>query len=465
MTLSLRIKATIISTICVIVLAAGGLYLHRIFNNVLSERTLLIPGLEYEHRTQRYPYPVSMHILKVDPTKISIELALGGEQLIGTEKVSRMTRRHHGIAGINAGFFLSSHATDGLNQDDERYNGLPAGTLKIGHYWFKEPFPMAANLGWAEQGKRAVVGSFSTRWELHIGDQSYPVDHINHPQEPTRAILYSSSFHASTLTHDSCSEITIAGGKVTNIAHQTANSTIPAHGLVYSLGADSLVDPNSISIGQKSRLMHRIYSIEPDDFIWGNMDYILGGCGTLIKESNRATAEDLIEECHNEGFVNNRTARTAVGLHPDGSWYFVVVEGNIPGLSDGISLPDMAEFLEKKGCSSAINLSGASSSTLFLDGGLKNIPTTPQHKGTEIEGGEQPVGSAFILKPRGSKKLGDILVDLKAITPTQLSQSTRESYAHDQALGQFLLQQGLIQEKQLEDALEMKKRLQEYLPE
>ncbi|MBX3138745.1 phosphodiester glycosidase family protein [Candidatus Obscuribacterales bacterium] len=65
--------------------------------------------------------------------------------------------------------------------------------------------------------------------------------------------------------------------------------------------------------------------------------------------------------------TNMRAARTAFGITKNGQAVLVCVEGRkTKEFSEGISLPNLAEFMRRIGCESAINFDGGTSTTMVL---------------------------------------------------------------------------------------------------
>ncbi|MBQ8397503.1 MAG: phosphodiester glycosidase family protein [Clostridia bacterium] len=67
--------------------------------------------------------------------------------------------------------------------------------------------------------------------------------------------------------------------------------------------------------------------------------------------------------------------RTAIGIDADGRYYLVVSDGRTRE-STGLSLRELAEFMQSLGCTIAYNLDGGGSSTMVVDGAVVNNPTT-----------------------------------------------------------------------------------------
>jgi exopolysaccharide biosynthesis protein len=66
--------------------------------------------------------------------------------------------------------------------------------------------------------------------------------------------------------------------------------------------------------------------------------------------------------------TNMRAARTAFGITRSGKAVMVCVEGRkTKEFAEGISLPDLAEFMRRIGCEAAINFDGGTSTTMVLN--------------------------------------------------------------------------------------------------
>jgi exopolysaccharide biosynthesis protein len=97
---------------------------------------------------------------------------------------------------------------------------------------------------------------------------------------------------------------------------------------------------------------------------------------------------DGIEEAEVDTNVGNHSIqgeqpRTAVGVVDDNHLVFVVVDGRSPGYSAGVTLPDLADIMVGLGATTAYNLDGGGSSTMYFDGSLVNDPLgTGAERGT-----------------------------------------------------------------------------------
>ena len=63
-----------------------------------------------------------------------------------------------------------------------------------------------------------------------------------------------------------------------------------------------------------------------------------------------------------------------MGVIDDNHLVFVVVDGRSPGYSEGVSLPELGQIFQDLGATTAYNIDGGGSSTLYFDGEVVNDP-------------------------------------------------------------------------------------------
>ncbi len=90
----------------------------------------------------------------------------------------------------------------------------------------------------------------------------------------------------------------------------------------------------------------------------------------LIEESSIAVSED-----DEVGKAMQSNPRTAIGIIDDLHYVFVVSDGRTEE-SEGLSLYELAEFMQSLGVKTAYNLDGGGSSTMYFNGEVVNNPTT-----------------------------------------------------------------------------------------
>jgi hypothetical protein len=90
-------------------------------------------------------------------------------------------------------------------------------------------------------------------------------------------------------------------------------------------------------------------------------------------------------------FVIARNPRTLAGVSATGDLLLVTIDGRLPGLSAGASLPEAARVMKALGARDALNLDGGGSTTMAVRGRVVNHPSDRV--------GERPVGAGVFLFP------------------------------------------------------------------
>ena len=130
----------------------------------------------------------------------------------------------------------------------------------------------------------------------------------------------------------------------------------------------------------------------------GNEDLVIYGDGSFeIIDEDDITAEELLEkgaqnvlafgpalvedgsvsvtEAEEVGKAMASNPRTAIGIIDENHYVFVVADGRTSD-NEGLSLYELAEFMESLGVQTAYNLDGGGSSTMYFNGQIINKPTT-----------------------------------------------------------------------------------------
>jgi hypothetical protein len=117
------------------------------------------------------------------------------------------------------------------------------------------------------------------------------------------------------------------------------------------------------------------------DGVWNTLSF-----GPAIVEDSAIV--DGIEDVEVDTNIGNHSIqgeqpRTAVGVIDANHLVFVVVDGRSPGYSAGVTMTGLAEIMQSLGATTAYNLDGGGSSTMYFDGSLVNDPLgTGTERGT-----------------------------------------------------------------------------------
>jgi exopolysaccharide biosynthesis protein len=80
--------------------------------------------------------------------------------------------------------------------------------------------------------------------------------------------------------------------------------------------------------------------------------------------------------------IQGEQPRTAVGIISENHYVFVVVDGRDEGYSRGVTLTELADIMIGLGATTAYNLDGGGSSTMYFDGTVVNQPSNGGERGT-----------------------------------------------------------------------------------
>ena len=125
--------------------------------------------------------------------------------------------------------------------------------------------------------------------------------------------------------------------------------------VIYEDGTFEIINENDISIAElKNKGAYNILSFGP-----------------ALVENNKISVSTTDEV--DKSMRSN--PRTAIGVIDDNHYVFVVSDGRT-NESEGLSLYELATFMEDLGVTTAYNLDGGGSSTMYFNGNIINNPTT-----------------------------------------------------------------------------------------
>jgi exopolysaccharide biosynthesis protein len=117
-----------------------------------------------------------------------------------------------------------------------------------------------------------------------------------------------------------------------------------------------------------------------DAGVWNTLSF-----GPAIVEDGQVV--DGIEDVEVDTNVGNHSIqgdqpRTAVGVIDDNHLVFVVVDGRQSGYSEGVTMTELAAIMQDLGATTAYNIDGGGSSTMYFDGAVVNSPSQGEERGT-----------------------------------------------------------------------------------
>ena len=328
-----------------------------------------------------------MNLLRLDLTKIRLDVVHAMDAAIGTEKTSSIATRHGAFAAINAGFF---------RLDTSIWAGDPAGLLIVDREILSDPSNDRIVLG-ITNGKSVTdigIGRSELTHVVKVGKREIELSGSNREMGKNEIVLYTPYFHRTTLTNNQGIEIIVRRDRVFQVIRNAGSSSIPTDGYVLSASGTKVTElANSIRVGMPIQTLRRVRIItishEIDPPVIESFEDAVAGVPQLIKNSKIDITWQ--EEKSSKSFVETRHPRTAVAKLKDGKFLMITVDGRTES-SGGIGLQDLAEYLLSLGATDAMNLDGGGSTTMFLDGKIVNHPSDKE--------GERKVSDAILVTPR-----------------------------------------------------------------
>ncbi|MGD8195401.1 phosphodiester glycosidase family protein [Herbiconiux sp. P18] len=117
------------------------------------------------------------------------------------------------------------------------------------------------------------------------------------------------------------------------------------------------------------------------DGVWNTLSF----GPALVEDGEIVDGIDSVEVDTNFGnhTIQGEQPRTAVGVIDDNHLVFVVVDGRNAGHSAGVTMTGLAQIMQSLGATTAYNLDGGGSSTMYFDGRVVNDPNgTSDERGT-----------------------------------------------------------------------------------
>ena len=340
--------------------------------------------------------PITINLLRLDLTKVRLDVVHALDAAIGLETTSSIAIRHGALAAINAGFF---------RLDKSLFAGDAAGVLMIDGKLLSESVNSRIALFIANKPKHTEVNfaHLNTNDLFEITKKDFYFSGINRQRNADELIKFTSYFHPTTLTNNNGLEIVVTNGKIAAVNDGKGNSSIPQNGFVISASGKmrEQILP-LVKIGRKIKLRtatrFEAKASFPDDesrrtsLAFLNAEDIANGVPQLVKNGKIEITWE--QEKSSKSFVETRHPRTAVAKLKDGKFLMVTVDGRQKE-SVGMNLNELAALLLELGATDAMNLDGGGSTTMFADGKVVNKPSDKE--------GERKVGDAILVFPRKRK--------------------------------------------------------------
>ncbi|MCU1291060.1 MAG: copper amine oxidase domain protein, partial [Acidobacteria bacterium] len=340
-------------------------------------------GIEHAKFTRKIKdEPVVVNLLRLDLSKVRLDVVHAMDAAIGTETTSSIATRHGAIAAINAGFF---------RLDRSIFAGDATGVLMIDNVLLSESYQKRVALFINNESQRTTVEFDQPKFlPFFVTDKNTEINvALNRERKTDDVIVYTPEFGRTTLTDGSGIEVVVKTGRISQIIEGKGSSLIPRDGFVISAGSQKRDEILKIvRLKAKTFLSYAVSTKIKEPY-----QDVVSGVPQLIKNGQIEITWE--QEKSSKAFVETRHPRTAVAKLKDGKFLMITVDGRQPGVSVGMNLNELAEMLLELGATDAMNLDGGGSTAMFLDGKIVNKPSDKE--------GERKVSDAILVTPRKKK--------------------------------------------------------------
>jgi len=293
--------------------------------------------------------PVQLFVLRIDVRSgWRLRVAPAAYSVLKRTQVSKMTAQNAAVAGVNGGYFA--------------YEGAAVGAVKIDDEWIRLPWKNRTAIGLRPDGTAKIDNLQATSYVEFADGKRVEIANLNGRAVPNAVCLMTPRFATTYKLRADETALEVGGNAV--IAHTvTGAATIRPDGWALVANGEARARLEGIGIGEKA-----VLKVDTAPADWKEYSTILGAGPRLLRAGKVETTE--VEEEFKPDVIW-RGRRTAIGIDGNGNFMLVVVEG-APQLSVGMTIPELADEMQKQGAVDAINLDGGGSVALVIKDQLIN---------------------------------------------------------------------------------------------
>ncbi len=292
--------------------------------------------------------PVRLNVIEADLNvnpKLRVEPVLASTTLSRKASITAMAKRNNSLVAVNGAFFLPQ-------------TGCPLGTMMVNKKLYTGPVFNRVAMGIFDNG--FAMDRVKLNATIKSGWNTIKLDNIN---QPRMSIAYTIAYtpdwgQLSPTTPKNGVQIVVSNNNITSITKSRVQ--IPKDGYV-------IVGPASVlgSLKVKEKISLDIKTL-PD---WENVNHIISGGPYLVKDGK------VYVDIQDQKLlaIGGRNPRTAIGYTKDNHFIIVTADGR-EGSSIGLTLKELAYYMQKIGCVNAMNLDGGGSTVMYVKGYITNKP-------------------------------------------------------------------------------------------
>jgi len=335
------------------------------------------PGVRYQHLRSDGGggrAPLSIHLVRAEMDSVPLRSLLALDQILGQEAPSSAAERYHAVAVVNGGFSVSNDPWNPVHGD-------PHGFYVMNGRVLSEPVEPRRSLLLCRDESRWRPSTLQPSLDvaIRLGALRLGGLGLNRALGANDVVVYTPEWARTTIAPSHALEVVVAGESVVSIRDSLPPAVIPGDGFVLAATGDASNGVRAALEGYGVGALAALARTVRHPGIEGPAE--LSGCDATSAGPRLVHGGEAVERYDDEGFrrifSHERHPRTAVAWHDDRrSVLLVVVDGRQPELSAGMTLPELARWLEEEqDVEEAYNLDGGGSSAMVLDGRLVNAPS------------------------------------------------------------------------------------------
>ena len=323
--------------------------------------------------------PWSIHVLKIDRSQKDLAFfsAHARDKVLGVSMIADQARAvppeiGRAVAGVNGDFYV---------RDNPTYAGDPRGLQIVNGELISAPDTVCVWFDAAgDPHLDEVKGNFNVTWPE---GRKTPFG-LNQQRLPTMPVLYTPTYGSSTRANGGREVILEKDGDSPWLPLQ-AGETYRARVREISTNGNTRLTPGMLVLSLAPPLLASLPEVTPGAVlqistatspdlkgvkaaIAGGPAIIRNGKPFALKTPPPGTGGDYSQRSKYE-----QHPRSAIGWSQT-HIYLVTVDGRQPGLSVGMKLAELAEFLANLGCTEAMNFDGGKSAQMWMNGQIMNSP-------------------------------------------------------------------------------------------
>lgn len=307
-------------------------------------------GVKHVKLTKYYNgRPVRINVVEVDmklAKEFELTPALSSDSTLKSRRtITTIAKNNNAIVALNGTYFKPQ-------------TGVPLGTLMINQKMYTGPIYDRVAMGIFDNG--FDIARIQLDATIKGSGKTIKVNNINQPRMlSTHVLVYTPEWGKySPAAPKYGVGLQVIDNKITKASANAVE--IPENGYVISGPKSilySLLEKKDVELSIKTN---------PN---WEGVKHIISGGPYLVKNGEvfvDMTAQKLQA-------IGGRNPRSAIGYTKENNFIFVAVDGR-EGSSIGMTLMELANFMQSIGCVGAINLDGGGSTVMYVNGKVVNRP-------------------------------------------------------------------------------------------